>query len=110
MLWACIFMSDIDKKRQQARELLIKAKVYKILASVFALVGLALFIFIYAHQYEGNIAMAVKEPVIVIAIVMPLLPAIVLSIIASKVEKQFMNVYAELEKSRGAPSDKAEKK
>jgi len=102
-------MSDIDKKRQQTRELLIKAKVYKILASVFALVGLVLFIFIYAHQYEGDIAIALKEPVIIVAIIVPLLPAIVLSIIAAKVEKQFMNIYAELEKSKGAPSDKTGK-
>jgi|GEM_PF-1923493 len=92
-------MPDIEQKKQQARELLIKGKVYKILAGAFAIVGIALFIFIYAGQYQGDITRALKDPVIILAILIPMSPAIILSFLASKTEKKFMKLYAELEAS-----------
>lgn len=78
-----------DQIRIQARALLMKSKIYRLLALIFAFTGLAVFVVLYLRNVEGQLFEALRQPVIVAIILVPFLPAIVLSILGQKTEKAF---------------------
>jgi hypothetical protein len=78
-------MQESDKK--QARELLIKTKVYRALATIFAVVGLVIFLVLYSQYFEGDIVASLKDPIILVFIVFPFLPSIILSLKGKKAER-----------------------
>ncbi|MCB1557058.1 MAG: hypothetical protein KDJ15_07075 [Alphaproteobacteria bacterium] len=74
---------------QEARSLLIRARLYRYCAVAFTFTGLAVFIFIYFHNVEGYLLEALTRPTVLAAIFTPFLPAIVLSLMASQMERRF---------------------
>ena len=82
---------------QEARSLLIRARLYRYIAVAFAFTGLAVFLFMYFTSIEGHLLEAVTHPSIIGAILFPFLPAAVLSFMASRTEAKF---YAFLEKHK----------
>ncbi len=78
-------MQDTDKK--QARELLIKAKVYRILAGIFAVVGVLIFLMLYFNYYGDDVAASIKDPMLIFLLLFPFLPAVILSLKAKKADK-----------------------
>ncbi len=80
------------KNAAQARNYLIKAKFYRFFAIVFAVVGLVLFTYLYFEKVSGHFFEAIKEPWLVLIILIPFLPAAILSWIASRMEKKLMKV------------------
>jgi uncharacterized protein YacL len=67
---------------------LVKSKLYKIVSVIFAIVGLFMFFF-FAITLIGNDPTAIiKQPWIVIYMILPFLPAYVLSMIAEKHRKK----------------------
>ncbi|QQG37457.1 MAG: hypothetical protein HYS17_10060 [Micavibrio aeruginosavorus] len=88
----------------QARALLMKSKIYRLLALIFAFTGLLIFVVLYLRNIEGHFFEALRQPVTVAIILVPFLPAIVLSILGQKAEKAFWALM------QPAGSEKTEKK
>ena len=77
-------LKDTDKPL--ARELLLKSKTYRFFGSIFAVAGLVVFFSIYAVAYGGDVSMALRDPLIVVFVVFPFVPAIIFSLRAKKAE------------------------
>lgn len=74
--------------KRALRELVVRARVYKIMSTVFAVCGLILFVFLYVKYIEANVASAFHNPFVVLILILPFLPAAVLSFLSSKAEKK----------------------
>ena len=75
--------------KERAREYLIKSKLYRFLALIFACLGVLLFAYSYFEQSEGgNIFALLRDPVKIIFLLFPFVPAIALSIMATRAEKK----------------------
>ena len=81
--------SEWGENRQLARALLIKSRLYRYFALAFALMGVVIFIFLYFRHIEGNLVQALQSPSIIAIIVVPFLPAFVLSLLAQNLERKF---------------------
>ena len=77
------------ENRQLARALLIKSRFYRFFALAFAVMGVIIFAYLYLTHIEGNLLEALRTPSLIIVILVPFLPAIVLSLLAQKYERQF---------------------
>lgn len=80
----------MDKKK--LREQILKARLYRLFAFMFAGIGLILFIFMYFQNIEGNLLQAFQNPLNIGIFVIPFLPAFVLSLRASSLEKKVFDV------------------
>ncbi len=86
-------MSQLDAEtRRQARDLLIQSNVYRTLAAVFAFVGLVVFIVLYFNKVDGNLVEAFRQPLLIVSMIIPFLPAVVLSRKAEKMRKKVMEL------------------
>jgi len=81
--------SEWGENRQLARVLLIKSRLYRYFALAFALMGVVIFIFLYFRHIEGNLLQALQSPSIIAIILLPFLPAFVLSLLAQGLERKF---------------------
>lgn len=75
-----------------AKEYLIKSKFYRAVSLVFVVIGLIAFLMLYIANVEGRVMEALKNPVTILFFIIPFLPAIVLSILASKNEKKYLKM------------------
>lgn len=75
--------------RLKARALLMKSKLYRLMALVFAFTGLAVFTALYVRNIEGHFFEALQNPVVITIILVPFLPAVVLSFLGQRAEKAF---------------------
>ena len=90
--------------------LLMKARVYRMIGMVFAFVGLATFMILYFRHIEGNILGALSSPSLIVIILVPFLPAAVLSWMAVRMESRFYSlVHKDTSKSSGSDSAKKKK-
>jgi hypothetical protein len=78
-----------NKIRREARELLIKTRVYRFFALAFALMGTVIFIFLYFKHLDGRLLEALTDLKTVVMIVVPFLPAAVLAALSAKTESKF---------------------
>lgn len=85
--WAISKSEDVRKK---ARELLLKAKVYRFFAAAFAMAGVAVFLILYFKHVEGRLLEALTEPATIGIVLVPFLPAVILSWKASKIESKLL--------------------
>ena len=67
-----------EEVKKQARELLIKAKAYRIFAYVFAVVGAMVFLILYFNYFKGDVMASLRDPITVFMVLFPFLPAILL--------------------------------
>lgn len=81
-----------EKTRLKARELLLRSRIYRFIALVFAAVGLVIFMILYFKYVEGDIINALKKPSLVLIVLIPFLPAFLLSRMAIKAENKFMKI------------------
>lgn len=72
------------------KEYLIKSKFYRAVSLVFVVIGLIAFLMLYIANVEGRVMEALKNPVTILFFIIPFLPAIVLSMLASKNEKKYL--------------------
>lgn len=77
---------------QKAREFYIKARFYNICALFFAIIGVILCIMIYVNKIEGRLLEALKEPVLVLILIVPFAPAIFLSFLSRRAEKKYVQL------------------
>lgn len=81
-----------------ARELIIKARIYRFLGLVFAILGLVMLIALFMRNVEGSLFSSLTNPYIVVMILFPFLPAIVLSMRARSFEKKYMARFVDKKK------------
>lgn len=67
--------------------------MFRFLALVFAAVGTVIFIILYARNVEGTFFSALTNPFIIAIILIPFLPAAVLSFLAGRAEKEYVRKY-----------------
>lgn len=72
--------------------MLIRAKLYRLFAYVFAVAGLGLFAFVYHSQKSASLVETFENPVILMFMVVPFLPAFVLILKARKYEKDLLKI------------------
>ena len=92
-------MANTDEKKAEARELLIRGKVYRILAVTFLIVGIAVIAVIYRKVSGGDATKALENPAIIIGMLVTFLPAFVLSLMASKAEKKLASLIESMTQS-----------
>jgi len=77
----------------KARELVIKARIYRVLGLIFAVVGLVIFLIMFMRHVEGSFLSSLTNPFVITIIVFPFLPAAVLSFLAGRMEKEYDKKY-----------------
>lgn len=78
--------------RKDARKTILKAKIYRGLAMLFAIGGLIAFSRVYFTEIEGHLLEVVHRPWILIALLMPFLPAVTLSWYARRIEQHLFKI------------------
>ena len=78
-------MSD---QRSKQRALLVKARMYRLVSLIFAIMGLLVFAMMYFQNTQGDFVGAMRDPFFIVIVVFPFLPAAILSWMASRVEKK----------------------
>lgn len=86
--------------RKDARKTIIKARIYRLLAILFAGGGLLAFLHAYFTGIEGHLFEAARDPWLVGLILFPFLPAVFLSWYAGLLEKRFFKIMNILDGSR----------
>lgn len=76
--------------KKELRALFIKSKFYRIAALIFAVCGVAVFGFMYYYTTNGNALKVLENPYIIVILVIPFLPAVILSWQATRNEKKLM--------------------
>lgn len=89
---------DKETARIHLREMLIKAKFYRAASVIFALCGIGVFVFLMSRFVDGDIYVVLKDPTIIIILLIPFLPAAVLSWLAVRSEKKFAAMLESLDK------------
>lgn len=83
-------MSDQEEKRLQARELLLRARVYRAFALALAVGGLVIFSVLYQKHIGGDIIGALRRPSTVLIVLVPFVPAAVFSWLSIRAENKFL--------------------
>lgn len=82
--------------KERAKEYLIKSKLYRFLALVFAGLGVLLFCYTYFEQSGGgNILTLLRNPVSIVFLIFPFVPAIALSLMARRAERKLSDFLKE---------------
>ena len=81
---------NLDPK---GRELVLKARLLRLFALIFAIAGLGVFLVLYVQNIEGTFFSALTNPFIITIVIIPFLPAVVLSWIARRVERKYIDTY-----------------
>ncbi len=105
-----------EKTRLKARELLLRTRIYRFTAFVFAVIGLLIFLYLYFKDIGGDILTALSNPAIIAIILLPFLPAAVVSWMSVRSEKKLMKMLETLaedaatKKGQSAKSPEKEQK
>ncbi len=93
-----------EEIRLQARELLLRSRIYRFVALLLAVIGLAVFGIFYFKYIDGNISSVLQKPTLILMLFLPFLPAVILSRMSAKTEKKFNAVLETLtQKDEGSP-------
>jgi hypothetical protein len=86
--------------KEQLRLLLMTSKILQICADIFAVFGVFLFAYIYFNHWQDNPFAALRDPFFIVTILMPFIPAAVLSLLAARKRRQ---IRALLEQNQKTP-------
>ena len=75
-------------KKKELRAVLVKARMYRLASIIFALMGVVVFAVIFFQNMGGDLLGALRDPIFVVIVGFPFLPAAVLSWIAARMEKK----------------------
>lgn len=84
-----------ERTRLQAREFLLRGRLYRFMALCSVGVGGAVFLLLYFRHIEGHFLESFKNPVTVLIVLLPFLPAFILTRMAVKAEQKFRNILEE---------------
>ncbi len=88
-----------EETRLQARELLLRSKIYRFVALIFAGVGVLIFAWLYFKWFDGDLMEAATSVSTIFIIIIPFLPAFVLSSMAAGAEKKLAKLLGGTEKT-----------
>lgn len=71
--------------------MLIRSRVLRIFALASAIVGLVIFIALYFRNVEGRLEEALHEPQTIALVLLPFLPAVILSFMAERARTKFID-------------------
>lgn len=74
--------------RAEAREYLMKSKIYRFMAMTFAAIGVLVFMYIIYKMANGDPMRVLENPATIAFVFIPFLPAIVLAMSADRAEKR----------------------
>lgn len=94
--------SEQKKLRKEARELLLKARIYRFFALAFAFSGLIIFLFLYFQNIDGRLLDALSNLKTIFIILVPFLPAALLTALAARTESKFYDLVHTTETPAGA--------
>ena len=77
----------------KGRELVLKARLLRLFGLIFGIAGLCVFLVLYVQNIEGTFFSALTNPFIITIVIIPFLPAVVLSWIARRVERKYIDTY-----------------
>jgi hypothetical protein len=77
------------------REVMLKARLLRGFALIFAIAGLLVFLVLYVRNVQGSFFSALTNPFVITIILVPFLPAIVLSWLAGHTERQYAKKHPE---------------
>ena len=95
-----------EEIRLKAREYLLKTRLYRFIALCFLIAGVALFIVLYLRYIQGDALAALRQPVLVLILLIPFIPAAVLTSMAGKAQKNLMAIMDEHIKTPAEDTDK----
>ncbi len=83
--------------KERAREYLIKSKLYRFLALVFACLGAVLFCYGFFEQMQGEEGLVglLRDPVRIAFLMFPFVPAVALSFMGQRAERKLADVLKE---------------
>lgn len=74
--------------KDDLRILVINAKVLQFCADIFAVLGIGLFAYLFYDNFNGNPLAAFKDPIFIVTILIPFVPAAVLAALAARKRKR----------------------
>lgn len=78
--------------KDKMRALIVKARMYRLASIAFALMGLLVFGVLYFQNMQGSLLNALRDPMFIVVVGFPFLPAAVLSWMAASAEKKLANL------------------
>jgi len=99
-----------EQLRLKARELLLRARIYRFMALIFAMIGVMVFVALYFQHINGDIVSAFHDPSFAYILSIPFLPALVLSILAVKADRQLRKMLEPQTTAKAEKPAKPEKK
>ena len=82
-----------DSQRQEARKYLVRAKTFRLIGILFALIGIGIFAFLYLKlSGDGKFLMAMMDPFMIGTVLFPFVPAFLLTMMGRMSEKRVMKV------------------
>lgn len=89
-------MRAFKAKRRKARELIIRVKLYRLLAVLLAVLGLLIFASLYYEYIQADLMAALTDPKTVMFVLVPFLPAAIIAWIARGEEKKLTKTIEDL--------------
>ena len=83
----------------------MRSRIYRMIAIVCAVVGFVIFTVLYFQKIEGQFEQALAEPRTLLIFVFPFLPAIVLSWLAERAQKRFLDIIHANSDQAAPPAD-----
>ena len=93
-----------EQTRLQAREHLLRSRIYRFVALVCLLVGLGIFLALYFRYVEGDIVAALKKPATILILLIPFLPAAIIAHLAARSEKKCIRLIEQLQTEPKPPA------
>lgn len=96
-------------EKAKAREYLIKARFYKFFAIVFAVAGFGMAAYLFNRETHGDVVGLLRNPVILLLVIVPFLPAVVLSFKARSAGRkleEYLEETAQAEDGKPSPTEK----
>ena len=93
-----------DNTRREAKRLLLQSRIYRFIAFCFAVIGVCVFSYVYFSHIEGDFFNALRLPHLILFMIIPFLPAIVLSHVAHKSDLKLREIIEGI--GRGSEQDK----
>ncbi|PJB71767.1 MAG: hypothetical protein CO093_04455 [Alphaproteobacteria bacterium CG_4_9_14_3_um_filter_47_13] len=88
-----------EKIRLQARELLLRSRIYRFVALCFAAIGLVIFIILYFRVIDGDIMQALRKPSFIVITIVPFLPAFILSRMSIRAGNKLMKLLENIQQN-----------
>jgi FtsH-binding integral membrane protein len=88
-------MSYSESQRKEARELIIKSRLYKIVSYGFLCMAVVVFIFFYAMFAEQGFLNFIKNPFLIGMILFPFVPAYVFAFMSKRRRSKAVKILSE---------------